>query len=160
MRLNELDKKSRVTVFVGNFANHAYLNSYWVIVFGKYFWLVELVHVKYSFHELLIIFWLTLVNNFYLKFAFSLHVRNTSRKCILQRKKWWNKHKEHHIFIYLRCWRSKILFLKFIVKNSLSVLFFPFHKPLPFKLWKKQKGIPMQSQRSEPRYIYKETPLL
>ena len=35
------------------------------------------VHVTYSFHEILIFFWLTLVKCFVLKFDFSVHQRNT-----------------------------------------------------------------------------------
>ena len=40
----------------------------------------------YSFHELLILFWLTLVDIFYLKFDFSLHQRNAVPKYIIQTK--------------------------------------------------------------------------
>ena len=44
------------------------------------------VHIKYYFHEFLIIFCLTIVDSFCLKFDFSLHQKNTAHKYILQRK--------------------------------------------------------------------------
>ena len=40
-------------------------------------WKLKHVHVTYSFDELLLFFWLTLVDIFCLKFDFSLHQRNT-----------------------------------------------------------------------------------
>ena len=40
----------------------------------------------YYFHELLILFWLTQVDIFYLKFDFSLHQRNAVPKYIIQTK--------------------------------------------------------------------------
>ena len=95
-------QESRTTIILDNFVN----KPYQTLIFVKMFFIgqnSEQVHLTYSLHELLILFWLTQAGIYCLKFDFSLHQRNTERKCLLQRK-WRNKNKMTCSFTCLRCW--------------------------------------------------------
>ena len=78
----------------------------------------------YSFHELLILFWLTLVDIFYLKFDFLLHQRNAVPKYIIQTKQMM-KWKQRYTFSSVSTLMLKNLrFLKCTIKKFLIFLSF------------------------------------
>ena len=87
--LNNLIKQSRPTIILGNFVKQTIPNSYWLLIFRKFWWPfighnLKHVHGTYSSDELLIFFWLFQVVICFWKTDLSLHQRNTVRKCLLE----------------------------------------------------------------------------
>ena len=71
MSLNELGEKSRATIILGKFCKQAIIKLSLAYSFRKMFFIgqnLKHVHMTYSFLELLIFFWLTLVDIWCLEF--------------------------------------------------------------------------------------------
>ena len=84
MSLNELDKKSQTSIIRDNLVKKQAITKLLLAYkFRKMFQIgknSKLIHIAYSFDEILIFFWLTLVYIFCLTFDFSLHHRFTFPK--------------------------------------------------------------------------------
>lgn len=91
LSLNELGEMSQTITILGNFVNNPDSNSHWLIVFGKYLSLINMLciclkHVScHSFFSWAFeIFLINSISSFCLNFDISSHQINTVRKYILQ----------------------------------------------------------------------------